>query len=272
VAAALATSDGAERWRVSITEVFKSKQPYWGFSTSLLVDGDLVILEGGGTEGKSYAALDRKTGAVRWTTGNGRGEAGYNSPLVVERGEQRSYLYLDSALRSVDREGRELWSFPWPEGETHAMPLLVPPDRVFASGAEGIGGRLLRVGQKDGKAEVSEVWSNPTMRNHFSSSVIDAEHLYGFDNATLKCIALSDAGIAWAKRGFGKGSLILADGHLIVLSETGELALVQATSREYVERGRIQALSGRCWTAPSLAGGKLYLRNRTEIVSYDLKG
>lgn len=273
IVAALATSDGTERWRASVTEMCKSKQPYFGFSTSVLVDGDLVLLEGGGPEGKSYAALDRKTGSLRWTSGDGRGEAGYNSPLLLDRGEQRSYLYLaGSQLRSVDREGRELWSFPWPAGETHAMPVLVPPDRVFASGAEGVGAHLLRVDQAGGQAKVSEVWSNPSMRNHFSSSVIHDGHLYGFDNATLKAISLADGALGWSKRGFGKGSLILADGHLFVLSEAGELVFVQATPKEYLERGRVQALRGRCWTAPSLAGGKLYLRNHSEIVGYDLRG
>jgi len=273
IVAALAAADGAERWRVALFDVCKSKQPYFGYSTSALVDGDLVLLEGGGSEGKSYVALDRKTGATRWTTGDGRGEPGYNSPLVMDHGGQPSYVYLaGTRLAGVDRAGQELWSYPWPEGETHAMPVLVPPDRVFASGAEGVGARLLRVSRAGDKTAVDEVWSSATMRNHFSSSVIHGDHLYGFDNATLKAIALSDAAVGWAKRGFGKGSLILADGRLIVLSETGELALVEASPREYVERGRAKVLEGRCWTAPALSGGRLYLRNRTELVSFDVKG
>ena len=64
---------------------------------------------------------------------------------------------------------------------------------------------------------------------------------------------------------------IYADGHLIVLSDRGTLVQVEATSDGYVEKGRVQALDGKCWTAPALAGGKVYLRSHTEIVSYDLK-
>jgi hypothetical protein len=108
------------------------------------------------------------------------------------------------------------------------------------------------------------------MRNHFSSSVAHSGHIYGFDNATLKCISAADASLAWSRRGLGKGSLILADVNLIVLSDQGALLLVQATSEGYVEKGMVQALTGRSWTAPALAGRRLYIRNHTEIVSYDL--
>jgi outer membrane protein assembly factor BamB len=95
--------------------------------------------------------------------------------------------------------------------------------------------------------------------------------IYGFDNATLRAISVDDGETIWAKRGFGKGSLIYADGHLVVLSDKGVLALVETGSGAYAEKGRVQALEGRCWTAPTLADGKLYLRNHDEIVSYDLK-
>ena len=110
------------------------------------------------------------------------------------------------------------------------------------------------------------------MRNHFSSSIVHGDHIYGFDNATLKSIAVDDAGLAWAKRGLGKGSLIFADDKLVVLSDRGKLLLLEATPEGYVEKGSVQAMEGLSWTAPTLADGKLYLRNHTEMVVFDLKG
>ncbi len=273
ILAALATADGAERWRVSLLETFKLKQPYFGFSGSAVVDGDLLLLEAGGAEGKALVALDRASGAVRWNLGEGGGQPGYNSPVAMEVGGQRSFVWAtDKIVRSLDRAGKELWSHPWPEGETHAVPVFVPPDGVFVSGVEGIGATLLRVETKPGGAVVTEAWKNPAMRNHFSGSVVHGAHLYGFDNATLKCIAIADGSLAWARRGFGTGSLIVVDGHLVVLSDTGALVLVAATAEGYVEQGRVQALEGRTWTAPALSGGRLYLRNHVEMVVYDLKG
>ena len=108
------------------------------------------------------------------------------------------------------------------------------------------------------------------MRNHFSSSVYHDGHIYGFDNATLKCISLEDGKMKWGKRGMGKGSLILADGRLVVLTDQGKLLLAKATPDGWEETGSLQALEGKCWTSPTLANGRLYLRNHTEMVSYEV--
>ena len=118
---------------------------------------------------------------------------------------------------------------------------------------------------------VEEVWKSNLMRNHFSSTLYHDGHLYGFDNATFKCLDAATGEQKWAKRGFGKGSLIYADGKLIVLSDRGRLALVKASSDAYTEVGGVQALTGKSWTAPVLADGRLYLRNHTKLVSYNLQ-
>ena len=108
------------------------------------------------------------------------------------------------------------------------------------------------------------------MKNHFQSSIHYGGYIYGFDNAILKCISAHTGEEGWKQSGFGKASLILADGHLIVLSERGRLALVEATPEEYREKSTLQVLQGKCWTMPALAGGKLYLRNQKEMVCLDI--
>ena len=110
------------------------------------------------------------------------------------------------------------------------------------------------------------------MKNHFNSSVLDGNYLYGFDNAILKCIEAGSGAEQWATRGFEKGSLLLADGHLIILGEKGRLALVEVSSAEYREKASAQVLEGRCWTVPTLAGGKLYVRNEKELVCLEVGG
>jgi outer membrane protein assembly factor BamB len=110
------------------------------------------------------------------------------------------------------------------------------------------------------------------MKNHFNSSVAWGGHIYGFDDATLKCVDEKTGAETWRQRGFAKGSLILADGRLVVLSEGGLLALAEATPEAYKESGRAQVLQGRTWTMPTLAGGRLYLRNEKEMVALELKG
>ncbi len=267
---ALGTADGAVKYSFELTERFGSEVPHWGFSTSALIDGKKLILETGGKDGKTYAALDKTTGETIWTLGDEG--PGYNSPLASENeaGERR-YLYVSGdKLRCIDADGKVVWDHPWPQGETHAMPIVVSPGKIYASGAQGVGAQLVEV-QAD-ESGVAELWRSNGMKNHFSSALLHGEHVYGFDNATLKAIAVSDASMAWGKRGLGKGSLILADGHLIVLSDRGKLLLVAASPEGYQEMGSVQALQGRSWTAPVIANGRLYLRNHTEMVVYDLAG
>lgn len=268
--AALDTKDGKVRWQLAFEERFGASRPHWGFSTSPLIDGDRLLIEAGGAEGKSYVALDKKTGETIWTAGDAG--AGYNSILPVEMGGERRYVLVSgTSLLCIDADGATVWEHEWPAGETHAIPILVAPNRIYASGAQGVGAQLVEVEEGE-TVTVTQKWHTERMKNHFSAAVLHQGHLFGFDNATLKAISVDDAAMAWGKRGLGKGSLILADGHLIVLSDRGKLLLVEATDEGYVEKGSVQALEGRSWTAPVLSHGRLYLRNHEEMVVYDLRG
>jgi outer membrane protein assembly factor BamB len=107
------------------------------------------------------------------------------------------------------------------------------------------------------------------MKNQFSSSILHNGILYGFDNGTLKAIDAVTGEERWKQRGFGHGSLILAGGNLVVLSDQGTLALLEATPKEYRQLGAIRVLEGKCWTAPTLANGRLYLRNEEHLIALD---
>jgi hypothetical protein len=109
------------------------------------------------------------------------------------------------------------------------------------------------------------------MKNHFNSSVLYDGFLYGFDNGTLKCIDSASGEERWRKRGFAKGSLIVADGHLIILGEGGQLALAEATPEAYRQKGEARPLDGKTWTMPALSRGRLFLRHQAEMVALDLR-
>lgn len=269
--AALSTSDGAVEWQVDALESLGGSLHTWGFSGSILIDGERAIVELGLPEGKTYGAFSITDGELLWTTGDSAG-AGYNSPQIITMHGHRHLLYLVAGqLRGVDFEGNELWAHPWPEGESHAMPIFIAPDMVYASGAEGVGAAVVRITPDGEGFAIEELWSGNHMKNHFSSSLLYEGHIYGFDNATLKCIEATTGEMKWAKRGFGKGSLIYGDGHLFILSDRGRLLMAKATPDGWQEEGRVEALGGRTWTAPSIANGRLYLRGHEEIVAYDLR-
>ena len=267
---AVATADGKERWRVDLGKEFGAQPPRWGFATSPLVDGDLVLLEVGGGEGKGIAALDAATGKTRWTALNSR--TSYGSPIAVTLGGVRQYITAPSGAPQVvglSTTGEVLWSHEWSSG-TIAMPLLVDGDKVFVSASEDVGGMLFQVRQVEGKFTTEELWRNREMKNHFSSTLVYGGYLYGFDGATLKCLDAATGERKWVKRGFGKGSLIAADDHLLVLTDRGQLVLVEATPEEYRQAGSFPVLEDKTWTAPVLAAGKLYLRDHAKLVCFDV--
>ncbi|HYN23066.1 MAG TPA: PQQ-binding-like beta-propeller repeat protein [Thermoanaerobaculia bacterium] len=273
---ALKAADGAKIWEVDLPQSFGAKRPNWGYSGSPLIDGDLLILEVGGKDGRGVVAFEKATGKVRW--GALDGDAAYSSPVVMTIGGIKQYVVTrraGSQTVALRPDGSVLWTHPGPFSVI-ASALLIPPDRVYVSGGDDAGAVLMRIkiegGTEGGKATVEELWKNRTMKNHFNNAVLVGPHLYGFDNATFKCLSIATGEQTWASRGLGKGSLLAADGNLlIVLSDQGTLLLVEATPGAYTELARFQAMEGKAWTAPTLANGRLYLRDHDEIVALEMK-
>ena len=268
---ALDAHDGTQLWSHNFVEEFNSNIPTWGFSSSPLIEGNLVLVEAGGKDEKAIVAFDKTGGDVVWTTHTD--DVGYSSPVPINFGGVRQIIFLTSkTLLSVAPEnGQVYWKYPWPEGINIATPIFIPDDKIFISASYDKGAVLLRMTADGDGIGIEEVWKSRVMKNHFNSSVLQDDYLYGFDNAILTCIEVDTGEELWRHRGFGKGSLLLADGHLIILGEGGKLALAEATPGEYREKARFQLFDDKCWTVPTLAGGKLYLRTQKEMVCLDLR-
>ncbi len=273
---ALKAADGAKIWEVDLPQAFAAKRPTWGYSGSPLIDGDLLILEVGGKDGRGVVAFEKATGKVRW--GALDGDAAYSSPVLMTIGGIKQYVVTrraGSQTVALRPDGSVLWTHPGPFSVI-ASALLIPPDKIYVSGGDDAGAVLMRIktegGPEGGKATVEELWKTRTMKNHFNNAVLVGDHLYGFDNATFKCLSVATGEQVWAFRSLGKGSVLAADGDLlIVLSDTGTLLLVKATPDAYTELARFRAMEGKAWTAPTLANGRLYLRDDDEIVALEMK-
>jgi outer membrane protein assembly factor BamB len=270
---ALDAATGKQLWDHDLTKVFGSGTPQHGFSGSPIVEGDLLLIETG-ANGKALVALNKESGEVVW--GSQNDPIAYSSPIVVTIQNTRQAIFFTAeGLVSVSpTDGEIYWRYTWRTSfnVNAATPIFIPPDKVFISSGYDTGAAVVQVKGSDGKLTAEELWRNRVMKNHFSSSVLHDGYLYGFDNAILKCINANTGEEQWKSRGFGKGSLIYADGHLLVFGETGNLGLVEATPSEYTEKAQTQVLDGRCWTTPTLSDGKLYLRNQRELVCLALKG
>jgi outer membrane protein assembly factor BamB len=272
--AALEAATGKVRWAADLVARHGARVPDWGMSTSPVVEGGLLLVNPGSGNGRSLLGLDKLTGKVVWASESD--VAGYSTPLVLDlAGTRQALFFAGTSLISVSPQtGKRFWSVPWETSYdvNAAMPVFVPPDKVFISSSYDVGGLLLRVVSRGGRPAAETVWRNRVMKNHFNSSVYVAGHLYGFDDSTLKCIEPVSGEERWKQRGFGKGSLLVADGHLWVLSERGELALAEVGPGGYREKARARVLEGKTWTMPTLAGKRLYVRSERELVALDVAG
>jgi outer membrane protein assembly factor BamB len=272
VVAAVSAADGVIRWKVDSKRTYGARPPRWGLAGSPLVEGDLLIVNTGGDAGRSVLALDKKTGELRWSA---RDEtAGYAAPLAITAAGVRQVLvFVGDKLVALDpSDGATFWEFGWATdwGVNASMPIPLAGDRLFVSTGYDKGAVMLQLGKDGEKAVAKELWRSREMRNKFSSSVLSNGTLFGFDEGALKALDPAKGATLWGQRGLGHGSLIAVDGKLLVLSDRGKLLLAEASRDGYNELGSVQVFESKTWTVPTLAGGRLYLRDEKEIVAFDL--
>ncbi|MHC4680276.1 MAG: hypothetical protein ACYTEK_16440 [Planctomycetota bacterium] len=66
---------------------------------------------------------------------------------------------------------------------------------------------------------------------------------------------------------------MLADGKLIILGEKGKLVIAEASPDGFNQLASAQILTGKCWTVPVLANGRIYARNAVgDLVCVDVGG
>jgi outer membrane protein assembly factor BamB len=271
--AALDGASGRQLWSVDLTGDLGGSAPKWGYSASPLVHGGRVFVDVGGSAGRGLAAFDRRDGRVIWAAEDDR--AGYSSPVLIRpMGIEQIVFFTGRRIVSVSPDaGVAFWSLPWKTSHdvNAATPLLLGSDRLFISSAYGTGAAMLRVGRDGDRLVARELWKSTAMRNKMTTSIVHGAHIYGFSESTLTCVDAMSGEVAWEKDGYGRGTLLLADGRLWALSEECELVVASARPDRYAEQGRWRVLGDRCWTVPSLANGRLYLRDETHIASVDLR-
>jgi outer membrane protein assembly factor BamB len=269
---ALDAGNGTVRWRTNILEDANASNLEWGMSGSpLVVQGTVVVLPGG-SQG-SLVGYDRTTGKRVWSVLDD-GSA-YSSPAVATvAGVEQILVLTASRVVGVSLDGaRVFWEFPWPthNGINAAQPLVIGPNRVFLSAGYGMGAVMLEIWRDGDRLSAREVWRTNRMKNTFTTSVYHDGFIYGLDEAILACLDAASGELKWKGGRYGHGQVMLASGHLIVLTDTGELALVRATPERHDERARFPVLAGGAWNHPAMADGILLIRNTREMAAFDLR-
>lgn len=264
----LNATDGKPIWSKNLIKDLGGKVPTWGYAGSPVVIGKLLVIDVGASDGTTMA-LDKKTGNVVWKSGTDG--ASYATAMPFKHGGKDCLATFNAfGLVILSDAGKELARYPWKTSyDINSAAPIVSGDKIFISSGYNHGCALL---QFTG-TELKSIWEHKKMRNHFNSSVLWKGSIYGFDESTLTCIDFASGDVKWTQGGLGKGSLMIADGRLVVQGEQGDLAIAEATPAAYKEIARAKVLSKRCWVAPVLANGHIYCKNNVgDLVCLDVSG
>lgn len=263
-------ASGRLLWGHDVLKESGAMVPSWGYSCSPLVTDGLVIMASGGA-GRSLVAYRLRTGEFAW--GGGEAPAGYSSPALGVLGGMRQLLNFHAqGVAGHDPDtGQKLWDWPVNPVPHVANPLIIGDDRVLVSAGYGFGAELLEISRRaDRTWGASRVWKSIRMKAKFTNIVAKDGHVYGLDDGTLACLSLTDGSQRWKDGRYGHGQALQVGSLLLLVTETGDLVLVNPVVEELRELARFRALNGKTWNPPSLAGDLLLVRNDREAACFRL--
>ena len=288
----LTADKGEVRWTKNLATDFGGGVPQWGYSESVLIDGDTLVCTPGGKGG--MVALNKATGEAVWQCKEINDGAGYSSIVITEAGGVRQYVQQTNAktggvIGVRAKDGKLLWKAGEIERPVAVIPTpIVAGEYVFFTSGYNAGCGCVKL-EKDGDGvKATELYKrNKLLANHHGGVVRIGDYVYGHsDTSGWVCFDFKKGGDepAWKHKGVGKGSCTLADGLLYCVSEkTGEVALVKPTEKEYQEVSRFtipaqselrkkQQMGGMTgvWAHPVIADGKLFVRDFDLLYVYDV--
>jgi outer membrane protein assembly factor BamB len=295
----LTADAGKEVWKLDTRAKYHVQKNHFGVGSAPVVFGDLLLVSVGGSpagppvrdlrlarpDGTAIVALDKRTGAVRWAAGDEL--ASYAVPVVATmHGRKVGLLFARGGLLGFDpATGRTHFRFPWRSRElesVNAANPVVAGDTVLVSECYGLGAACLAV--KPDLSGVTPVWTDAdkdrderSLACHWNTPIHHDGYVYGCSGrhegeADLRCVELRTGTVKWAEKGTRRCTLLKVDGHLLSLSERGELRLFRPNPAKYEEVARWQSpdLEYPAWAPPVLSRGRLYVRGKDRLVCYDL--
>jgi len=258
---------GQKQWSAVLVPASSEAAKPCGYSTSPIAFGNTIITTAGG-KGRGVVAIDAATGREVWAAHDFLN--GYSSPILIDLdGRPELIVFTAGEVAGIDpKTGALEWSRPHPAdyGVNVAMPIWGEDHLLFVSSAYNGGSRVLKLAREGNSVKVDEVWSNKRVRIHFGNAVRIGDRVYAsngdFGAAPFAAIDIATGDMLWRDRTVARATLIGAGGRLIILDEDGNLTLASPGQEGLTVHGRIQVFTGRSWTAPTLSGTTLFLRER----------
>jgi outer membrane protein assembly factor BamB len=285
--ACLNTRDGTKVWSINFVKDLGGKIPQWGYSESVLIDGDRVVGTPGGDN--FLAAFDKRTGQRLWTTKGFDDGAQYVSIMKTQVGGIPLYVTACKlGLVAFHAEtGEHQFTSPKTGNNVAVIPTpIIQGNEVYHSSAYKAGNTLLKLAAKGGKVEMEQVYhfDKESMENHHGGYVLHDGTIFGFSNALRGVWMAQDwrsGQVLWSKKvGNGRsGSIAMADGLLYCYDDAdGVCYLVEPSKEGWREHGQVKLPEqtstdrgrGAIWAHPIISNQTLYIRDQEWIYSYDI--
>jgi outer membrane protein assembly factor BamB len=267
-------ADGKVVWRRDTLVENNQENLEWAKSCSPLVTDGVVIVTLGKkamTGGLSIIAYDQATGEPKWHAIDDK--CGYGSPVLATlAGRKQVVQIFQNCAAGIDpKDGKVLWKYDWP-GDMAKCPDAMPldGDRVWLPSGYGFGNVMLQVKAKGDLQAVEEIWKGRGLSTRFTNPVAKDGYGYGLDEGVLACIDLATGERKWKNGRYKHGQVLLVGGVLLVQTEDGPVALAEASPAGFKELTRFDALNGKTWNTPVVAGKYLLVRNSEEAACYEL--
>lgn len=285
----LNAATGSVVWSNNIVATYGGSPIDWQSAASPLLEGDLIFVHcNAAASNQRLLAFRKQDGTEAW---HGPSQGSNNrmtqaTPVVATiAGVRQVVFFAQSGLVSVVPEtGVVLWRYPFPFSISTAASPVVGNGVVYCSAAYGVGAGAVRITSAGGQFATNEVWRTQfDNQNHWATPVYFNEHIYGLygqNSPTLECLEVSTGTSKWAQGGFGYGSVLIVNDLILATSEDGFMVLVRPNPAAYSEVVRFRALDGshssipglgvKCWNAPAISNGRIYVRSTTEAVCLDV--
>lgn len=263
-------ADGTDVWKQRFGDV-----PTWGYSGSVLIEGDRAIVAVGSKSG-GLRAFDKASGKELWTVGDDA--ASYASPYPFTMDGQRYVVgFLAKSVVIVTPEGQEVCRIPWKtDWDVNAAGPIFHDGHLFISSGYDTGSALFKLKRDGDKLTAEQLWKSKVLLSKFQTAILHQGHLYCSDQRSLYCVDFLKGEKRWRELRVGEykakdGTLVMAEGNLYFLTEKGELVIAPADPEKFTELARARILDGLCWSVPVIHDGKLYARDLKRLVCFDLK-
>ncbi|MBX7104426.1 MAG: PQQ-like beta-propeller repeat protein [Gemmataceae bacterium] len=261
-------ASGNPIWEHDLVKGFGATPVQFGFAASPLVLGDWFVVHVGGSQ-SVLVAFHAESGQVAWKSEPG--EPSYASPVVAQfdGDEQIVQVTRDHIMGFAARNGETRWKYPLPKpGLTNVpTPVVLPDQRLLISGQGANGTRLLRIERRDGSFAASEVWANEKERFFYCNTLADGDAVYGSYGALFGALDLKTGKELWRNRGQAECNLLRVGTESLILRGDGQVARARISKDGVAAAAGTRALDGRCWTAPTLLGDLIYVRDQKEIAA-----